>query len=263
MPRKDLKNKPLVEAILEVRWRIPGQPAGQPAPGVEGDPHYRFLLGRFSERVQKKYPFHEPLPTASIPDVMVPYMPQHRFRVKDTGWPLLQMGPGIMTVNDTEGYTWTDFNKRCQDAVSLLLDAHPSPSEFKVQNVTLRYIDAVSFDYGANDVFQFLKDKMKITLGFPESLFEGTHVAPNPTRFSWQTSFANKEPDGTVTITFGTGLKGGSPVMMWETIIQSEGQELPDLRAGFSKWLSLAHDITDDWFFKLIDGELERRFSSE
>jgi uncharacterized protein (TIGR04255 family) len=31
----------------------------------------------------------------------------------------------------------------------------------------------------------------------------------------------------------------------------------------FEKWLDAAHAVTDDWFFKLIDGELERRFSGD
>jgi uncharacterized protein (TIGR04255 family) len=58
MPRKELKNKPLVEAILELKWTLPAQAT----PGMEGDPHYRLLLGRFSERVESSYPFHGPLP---------------------------------------------------------------------------------------------------------------------------------------------------------------------------------------------------------
>jgi uncharacterized protein (TIGR04255 family) len=31
--------------------------------------------------------------------------------------------------------------------------------------------------------------------------------------------------------------------------------------ASFSKWLDEAHDLTDEWFFKMIEGELERRFA--
>ena len=259
MPRKDLKNKPLVEALLEVRWILPPQQM----PDVAGDPHYRLLLGRFSERVQKHYPFHESLSTASIPDNMVPHMVQHRFRTQGAGWPLLQIGSGIMTVNDTSGYTWRDFQARCGEAVSWLIDAHPNQSAFKIQDVTLRYVDAVPFNFETENIFKFLKDNMKITLALPDSLFTGTNVAPKPARFNWQASFAHKEPDGTVTIRFATGLKDGKPALIWETLVQSAGSQVSDLRTGFPKWLDGAHNITDDWFFKLIEGELERRFSGE
>ncbi|WP_242529248.1 hypothetical protein [Methylacidimicrobium sp. B4] len=37
----------------------------------------------------------------------------------------------------------------------------------------------------------------------------------------------------------------------------------PSIPDGFSRWLDKAHDLTDDWFFKLIEGELESTFSAE
>ena len=35
---KELKNKPLVEAILEIRWKLRGA-----SPGPQTDPHYKLL----------------------------------------------------------------------------------------------------------------------------------------------------------------------------------------------------------------------------
>ena len=64
MNRRELKSKPLVEAILEFKWELPAQQD----PKIETDPHYRLLLGRFSERVESDYPFHEPIPIASTPE---------------------------------------------------------------------------------------------------------------------------------------------------------------------------------------------------
>jgi hypothetical protein len=32
---------------------------------------------------------------------------------------------------------------------------------------------------------------------------------------------------------------------------------------GFGGWIDAAHEITDEWFFKLIEGELERSFADE
>jgi len=75
MPGKDLKNKPLVEAILEVKWELQ-----RLAPGVEIDAHYKIFLGRLFDRVSSVYPEHEQLPTATIPDEIVGQVVQHRFR---------------------------------------------------------------------------------------------------------------------------------------------------------------------------------------
>ena len=63
MPHKDLKNSPLVEATLEIRWAL----TEESVPGIKIDPHYKMLLGRFYERVMEVYPVHETLPAATMP----------------------------------------------------------------------------------------------------------------------------------------------------------------------------------------------------
>jgi uncharacterized protein (TIGR04255 family) len=167
VPRKDLKNKPLVEAILEIKWRLVpavkvSGPAQMAVPAL--DPHYRLLLGRLYDRFQKDYPVHEQLPTANLPDEMVGQVVQHRFRVAKDDWPLVQVGPGVFTVNDTRDYTWTDFQRRAREAVGRLYDAHPAVSELRIQSLVLRYIDAVEYNYDQEDAFAFLRDKLKVTI---------------------------------------------------------------------------------------------------
>ena len=48
-------------------------------------------------------------------------------------------------------------------------------------------------------------------------------------------------------------------VLMWETIVHSSSN-IPKLSDELNEWLTNAHDITDDWFFKLIEGNLLERF---
>jgi len=258
MSSKELKHKPLVEAILELRW-----PLQTPAPGVEVDPNYRLVLGRFSERIQSDYPFHEPLPTAQIPDEMAAHMPQHRFRTRQNAWPLVQIGPGIMTVNETDSYTWPAFQQRCEKAVASLFDAQPAREEFQVQDVALRYVDAVDVDFQKENVFTFLSEKLKTNVSLPESLFVGSAVQSCPVAFNWQVSFPHDEPGGIMTMRLAMGKRHDTPALIWETVVQTSKERLVISPSTFPQWLSKAHLLADDWFFKLIDGELERRFSGE
>ena len=266
MSRKDLKNKPLVEAILEIRWRLvqPIQaegPARMVLPAV--DPHYRLLLGRLFDRFLKEYPFHEQLPTATLPDEMLAHVVQHRFRSAKDDWPLVQVGPGVFTVNDTHRYTWNDFQKRSKEAVVRLFDAYPPGAEFHVESLVLRYIDAVEYNYRNENPFAFLRDKLKVGICLPETLFQDTGVENRPYGFSWQATFRCSKPAGRVNVSFATGQKEGKPAILWETTVQSFEDDLPDLPDGFPGWIDAAHEITDDWFFKLIEGELERSFQGE
>ena len=48
--RHPLENKPLVEAIFELRWALEAQ-----QPGIALDPGFRIFLGRYYDRVRAEY----------------------------------------------------------------------------------------------------------------------------------------------------------------------------------------------------------------
>jgi len=88
-------------------------------------------------------------------------------------------------------------------------------------------------------------------------------VESRPCSFSWQATFQCSKPAGRVHVSFATGQKEEKPAILWETTVQSVGDDVPNMPDGFPDWIDAAHEITDDWFFKLIEGELERRFQGE
>jgi uncharacterized protein (TIGR04255 family) len=254
MPPKILKNKPLVEAVFEVRWRVPGQTN---PPSV--NPDSKLFVGRFHDHVAERYPFFEPLQAASFPDEMVPYVAQYRFRVKENDWPLLQIGSGLLTLNATDSYVWNDFQERALWAFKMLLHTYPGKLEFEA--LILRYIDSVPIDFSKQDIVTFMREKLKVNLTFPESLFEGGQVEKSPSAFVLQSSFRSKSPVGSVTVKFGRGMVKEKDAVVLETLVSSAKEELPELPKEFSNWLDQAHTITDDWFFKLIEGELLQQFA--
>lgn len=255
MPRiRQLPNKPLVEAILEIRWRFSEQ---------FGDPHYSVFVGALYERVKSQYPFHEALPTSMIPQPAIPHIAQHRFRVAKSKWPLVQVGPGLVTLNDTDNYTWQDFGERAKTLAVHLFDSYPEPSDLAIDSLILRYIDAVPFDYRKKDLLEFLRDKLKTGVTLPPTLFADVPVDPLPTGLNLHTAFSVTSPNGTMTLRFRSGTHSNQPALVWETILQSTGDSVPEMPAGFPEWIEAAHTLTDDWFFKLIEGDLERRFASE
>jgi len=254
---KELKNKPLIEAILELRWALQGNEQGP-----KTDPHFKILLGLLYNKISSEYPELEQLPTASIPEEIFGSGIQHRFRVKEDSWPLIQVGPGILTVNSTEDYIWKDFHPRAIVAVEKLFEAHPKLSDLTITNLILRYIDAIEFDYSDSDAFKYIEESLKVKFQLPQNLFE-KGINQKPSSFSWQTSHQCINPKGMITIRFASGQKNGVPAIIWETIVESANIDLPEMPGGFANWIDSAHNITDDWFFKLIEGELERRFMGD
>ena len=255
---KELKNKPLVEAILEVRWGLQGN-----AHGPQNDPNYKILLGRLFDRVSQDYPTHEALPTSQIPEEIVANVVHHRFRVAPDAWPVIQVGPGIFTLNAASDYKWEDFLPRAVTAVKRFYEAYPRIDDLKIVHLALRYIDAVDFDCSTDSALVFLQDRLKVGVTLPESLFHNTGVENEPRSFVSQYAFKCEAPRGLISIRFADGLKNNQPVLLWETTVESTGDDVPKMPDSFEVWLEAAHKITGDWFFKMIEGELERRFSDE
>lgn len=256
MGRKVLQNKPLIEAIFELRWELQGR-----TEGMKIDPHYKILLGRIYDRAKDEYPFHEQLPAATMPDEIAGYVVQHRFRKDKDKWPLIQIGPGIVTLNDTEGYIWEDFEKRISHLLDVLFEAYPgAENDLKPNWLLLRYIDAVDFDYEKDDIFIFLKEKMKVSVEMYQELFKETGISNIPLGFDLRFSFPAKRPKGAVHLRFFRGKRRDVDALIWETQVQSIGKDAPNANGEISGWVADAHKLTDDWFFKMIEGELLRRF---
>lgn len=262
MPNKQLKNKPLVEAIFELRWAL--VPRFEGKEGIpQADPHYKFLLGRLFDRIKLEYPEYEQLPTANVPDELVGHMVQHRFRLGPEQWPLIQVGPGIITVNSTADYAWEDFRPRVARAVTSLYEAYPKVEDLRVSSLMLRYIDAVEVELSHESAYKYLQNNLKVSASLPSNLFEGTGVEGRPEMFVWQSGFKCTDPKGRVSLKFATGKKSERPAIVWETTVQTAGDDTPIMPDGFQSWFDAAHRITGDWFFKLIEGDLERRFAGE
>jgi len=253
--RKTLKNKPLVEAIFELRWELQKK-----TDEMKIDPHYKILVGRIYDRVRTEYPFHEPLSTATMPDEIAGYVVQHRFRRDEGVWPLIQVGPGIITLNDTDRYTWEDFKKRISNLLDNLFDAYPdAENNLKVNELILRYIDAVNFDYEKDDIFDFLKEKLRLNVEVYEKLFDDK-VSKSPSQLDIRFFFPCTRPKGAIYVRFSRAKRKGADTLMWETMVRGLGQHTPKVKDKIIVWVEEAHNLTNDWFFKMIEGELLRRF---
>jgi hypothetical protein len=193
----ELRKKPLVEVILEVPW---GPTLTLDSPPPDPDPNYSLLVGRLFDRVRQAYPFHEQLPTAQLPDQIVPGVAQHRFRPAPNDWPLVQLGPGLLTLNETAKYTWSDFRSRAMVAVEHLCAAHPAPPT--LHPATDPAVSrCIRFDPNRGNILGFLREKLKLNIELPKDLFVKYDVAtapslsaPIPTEYL---ALANQsDPDG-------------------------------------------------------------------
>jgi uncharacterized protein (TIGR04255 family) len=249
---EQLANKPLVEAIFELRWNL-----RQVSSGLHSDPHWAILPGQLYERLSARYPSHEQLPAALVPSGMGAYIVQHRFRPGPNEWPLVQIGPGVLSVNDTAGYVWDDFETRASEAVASLIEAHPELDAIGIKSVSLRYINAEPLV--ETRPAEFMKELLGVSVSVPSSLYEDVDVSSDPVGVDIRLTYESSSPKGIAQLRLANGQREGIDSMIWELVVSAVGDDCPPA-AQVPNWISDSHVIIDDWFFKLVAGELLRRY---
>lgn len=260
IPPKVLSRAPLIEAMFELHW----VPSREQEPALIGplvetiqDPDYQVLIGAMFSRLRNKYPIHEPLPFSNV--TLVPrFTVQHRFRAGENSWPVFQLGPGVLTVNFTDTYTWESFEAAVYEVLGALIESHPSLERFHVIESRLRYINGVPFP-GA-DLFSFLAESLRVTVKVEQDLFSNTPVGVEPLGFDLRLGFPTIQPPGALQVGFTRGQRGGGDALIWDTMLHSVGDDAPATQDSVVHWMSDAHSVVHDWFFRTIQGKLLEAF---
>ncbi|MBU1661088.1 MAG: TIGR04255 family protein [Chloroflexi bacterium] len=259
-----LKKAPLVEALLEIKWELT-----KIGPDTFQDPAYGLLIGLLYDRIHDKFKFIEPLPITQIPDEMTPYMVKHRYRVEKNRWPLVQLGPGVLSLNFTSPYNWEMFMETAQFVLPQLVEAYTvarpedEGTKLRVTSVMLRYINAVDLNWTESNALEFLASKLHTVFQLPPQISEAETISGVPTSLNLQIGYPLQQPKGQGIVRFASGRKGQDLGLIWELMVHSQNEDAPQLTAleTFWAWLCKAHDdVIEKWFFALIEGDLEQQF---
>ncbi|MEW6580092.1 MAG: TIGR04255 family protein [Chloroflexota bacterium] len=256
--RRKLQHPPLVEALLEVRWEL-----DEIAPGVFRDPGFSVAHVRFYEQVKSEFPFIEPLPTLQVPDELTAHLAKYRYRVAQGQWPLVQIGPGVATLNFTEPYDWESFLSHARRLFPALVSAYDG-YEMQFSSLMLRYINAEPFDYEKDDLVSFLRTHLNTEFQTPvEKRF--LELRQRVRQVSWSAQYELSKPSGTGILRFATGKNPqGNRTVIWEQVVESTGAQMPaSNREDFTMiihWLDEAHAVVEDWFLCVVEGRLLSKY---
>jgi len=259
--REILPNKPLVEAIFEIKWKLK-----KGSDNTFIDENFHLIPGILYSKISDEYPEYVSLPTSLLPPEIAGYTARYQFRKSKDGWPLVQIGPGILSVNDTESYVWEDFEKRITDVVLKLFSSYTQiKKNIEIESLMLRYIDAIPFNYTDADIFEFLKTKLKLNIEITPALFSSENVQPRPSNFNIDLSYPSKKPAGIITIKFTTGHKFNpagqmEQALIWNTMFRSETGINAAKEKEILDWVKSSHSLINEWFFTLIEGDLIKQF---
>ena len=255
-----LLNPPLLEAIFELRWEL----QGDPQTSRYRDPSYPMMYGRLYEKFKKEFPKNEDLQSTQMHPEATPFVVRHRLRKEDGGWPLVQVGPGILTLNEAKDYSWSKFSQMASEMVEAISDLYP-PGDFPLNFIKaeLRFVNGIHFDPTRSPSLAWMRDKLHTTVQLPERLFSFEGLKEQAIGFGLNVALPLDSISGVVALSTNLGQVDNMPAFITQTMIQSVGESAPQDRRGFEVWLDEAHRAAEHVFLSLCDGDLIRQFGEE
>lgn len=188
---------------------------------------------------------------------MVPNTVRHQFRPDPNAWPLLQLGPGILTTNQTDAYSWDTFKPEVRSSIASLFASYPNDLHpLATTQVVLRYINAIPLDSKSTPVLRFLKEELHTEISVTPRVAETVHDLTQPWGMNLNLTLPMKAPAGVCGLTFSTGQAWGRPALVWQLEAQARGGDVPQDEPSLSQWLEDAHAVVEKWFFALSEGKL-------
>lgn len=245
--QEKLPNAPLKEVVFEVHWELDIDDSGR-----KYDQGLKYAFGVF-RREASKLGFslvNELLPPNS--NIEFINRPSTQFWKGEGEYPVLQLGQGVMVVNDTEGYKWEEsFRQLILDAVRILIDSYEVAPKFN--EVSIRYINALDLspsDYA--EIWPFVKNNVQtsVSRGFSvPGILEDISLN--------ETYRLDDESRLTLRIESGRNNRLGIPALIWQNMIVKRARMTVE---EIDDWADSAHNITSDLFVNMLNQSLYDSF---
>lgn len=243
-----LSKAPLQEVIFELRWEL------QVDENTNNmmDKGFDLALGAFGRIIKEQFPEVEKKIPPDIPVQVLQYQPIYQFWSQGHSWPVIQLGPGIMTVNETdENYDWDKkYFPIVISAIKWLNEAYDSKINFKV--ASLKYIDSIMInDYDFNDWNSFINENL--TFNFHNEFDNSKRLK----KFSFSQVF-DIENDSNLHVTISNGTKKNQEVLIWQSAVTSTNEQS---FSNLTEWINFAHRGTSELFKNITKKDFFESFN--
>ncbi len=241
-----LPNAPLLEVIFELRWKVLNQ---------NDLTKSQYLHGDLYSILKSDYPFRELLTPPEVPSAVLINKPVYRFRKAKDDYPLIQIGPGVLTLNTTDDeYFWDNYYK----SADLLLKSFSSVHTMNPKDMftpSLAYIDFFKISPTKDNLLSFINKNLNIKI--EQGFFKEER---KPSVFNFGLNF--NIDFGNLSINLNTGMNGNKePGLILQTKII--GRDLILNPQDILAWLSNAHELCSRLFKNMTKGQLYESFKKD
>jgi len=237
-----LPNAPLQEVIFEVKWALDIKEETNQT----YDKGFDIAAGKISGIIQNQFPVVQRKLPEEIPNNFLNYQTVYQYKSGEQTWPILQLGPGIFTVNDTDkNYDWNKtYFPLIKKSINWLEKAYTKKLNYRF--ASLKYIDTIKVnDYNfTGDWKNFICDKLNVSF---QNQFD-IEAKMSDVQINQSFKLADQS-QLQVSVSSGKTNKQNEPLLIWQIGIQKQKMfEKKDL----FEWLVRSHDISSDLFKKIV-----------
>jgi uncharacterized protein (TIGR04255 family) len=233
----------LQEAIFEVHWELQDDQNGHPF-----DEGFDLAVGILSQELKESFPAIERLEQQlGFVNIHVLGTPTYRYRKQIGEWPVIQLGKGILTVNDIGSeYEWQSRFR--ESIINALTSIHKSYSlEKRVHTIRLVYINSVVVEEGS--VENYARNNLRIGI---ERNFD---VPGTPSSFQIEQTFRlNADQLMTISVFPGRKKKSGQSTLTWTITLNQNAGGQP-LGVDLMPAIDSAHRIVSEQFATMLKEE--------
>ena len=254
------QNAPLVEVIAEVYWVDPSVRSRL----RNVDPFYTDFEKEFSKKtVVGGWRDIEYLVDSHTPHEHVAGHLRNRYRQAEGTYPLVQIGPGMLTANITPPYNgWHEFEPFLFRQLERLFECYPqSAHTLRIQKLVLRYVDGFDFErFDIEDQSLFARKMVGIHMSLPDSFASGYISNLQAMTFALQASYECKTLDASLgSVKISPGMIGQRKTLVMEMQCEKNPHRSENFGLDLAKeWFTNAHLSLNGQFDSLISDELKQ-----
>lgn len=236
-----LSNAPLLEVIFEINWDITSK---------DEIVNFQYLHGDLYSILKNDYPKRENLVPAEIPLDIMKNRAMFRFS-NETNYPLVQIGPGILTLNTTdEFYFWDSYREEINKVTKSLSDVFPQINETNLF-LTLTYLDFFEMDIETENVIDFVNKNLNLNINQTYIDYKNTKEI--------NLTFSYKINKNTLILNLRNGaVSNNKKGLILQTKLISNKKKYESEEQ--LKWLNEAHETCSDVFKSIVSKDFYNTF---
>ena len=249
---KKLPNAPLQEVIFEIRWELDIDPKTKQS----DDTGFELASGRLHKLLENRFSHYQRKVPSSFPEQLLHFNTVHQYWTAEGKWPVIQLGPGIFTVNDTDvNYQWEEqYFPLVLDSLKKLHEAY-GVEAMPINFVNLRYINSVKLEeHGFDDDWQ------KFVLANFNFNFKNSFNTRGKLKQIQFNQYFELEDNSELQINFSSGKRDDQNALIWQAAIMKSDNFRQE---GIEKWLESAHQKTHDLLTEMTQKDFYASFTQQ